>query len=157
MWFNTKTAPDTSDPRHSLGAQGEALALAYLQQHGYRLVVANYIAPIGNGPTGRPITGEIDLIAYDESTRPFTLAFIEVKTRTSDQFAAPESAVDRAKQRHIIKAARIYRRLLRVQEEPFRYDVVTVLMSNAMPHVELLRGYFNEQTFARSRWTARDY
>jgi putative endonuclease len=143
MWFKTKTSSGVFDPRHALGAQGEALALEYLRRQGYRLVVTNYVAPIGNGPTGRPITGEIDLIAYDESRRPFTLAFIEVKTRTSNQFIAPETAVDRAKQRHIIKAARIYRRLLRVQEEPFRYDVVTVLMTDSVPRIELLRGYFN--------------
>lgn len=148
--------PDKADPRHALGAQGEALALHYLRQCGYRLVVTNYVAPIGYGPTGRPITGEIDIIAYDESSSPFSLAFIEVKTRMSNTLFAPESAVDRAKQRHIIKAARIYRRMLRVQAEPFRYDVVTVLLADAIPKIELLRGYFSEQSFARSRWVARE-
>ncbi|NOT64306.1 MAG: YraN family protein [Acidobacteria bacterium] len=149
------------DQRHALGQQGEQLALHYLLEHGYRLVVTNYVAPIGYGPTGRPITGEIDIIAYDESSeepgRPFTLTFIEVKTRTDDFFTSPESAVDRAKQRHIIKTARLYRRILSVNDEPFRYDVISiVLRANQAPQIELLRGYFSEETFARSRWMARE-
>jgi len=155
MWFghNTKSPRDA---RHALGAQGEQLALDYLLRHGYRLVVTNYVAPIGYGPTGRPITGEIDIIAYDETTPPFVLAFIEVKTRTDNAFAAPETAVDKAKQRHIIKTARLYRRILSVNDEPFRYDVISiVLKSERAPQIELLRGYFSEQTFARSRWMTR--
>ena len=153
MWFERKTK---TDARHALGRQGEALALEHLLAHGYRLVVTNYVAPIGYGPTGRPITGEIDIIAYDESARPFTLAFIEVKTRTDDAFTAPETAVDRAKQRHLIKTARLYRRILSVNDEPFRYDVVTVLLKpNQPPAIELLRGYFSEQSYARSRWLSQ--
>jgi putative endonuclease len=144
------------DQRHVLGQRGEQLALQYLFEHGYRLVVTNYVAPIGYGPTGRPITGEIDIIAYDESAQPFTLAFIEVKTRTDDFFASPESAVDRAKQRHLIKTARLYRRILSVNDEPFRYDVISVILkANQAPQIELLRGYFSEATFSRSRWMAR--
>ena len=154
MWFERKTKRDA---RHALGQQGETLALDYLLAHGYRLVVTNYVAPIGYGPTGRPITGEIDIIAYDESAQPFTLAFVEVKTRTDDAFTAPETAVDRAKQRHIIKTARLYRRILSVNDEPFRYDVVTVLLKpNQPPAIELLRGYFSEQSYARSRWLSQE-
>ena len=158
MWFRTKDATVKQDARHALGQQGERLALEHLLAHGYRLVATNYIAPIGDGPTGRPITGEIDIIAYDESARPFTLAFIEVKTRADDSFAAPETAVDRAKQRHIIKAARLYRRVVSVNDEPFRYDVVSVLLKAAQPpQIELLRGYFSEQSYARSRWLQRSF
>jgi putative endonuclease len=154
MW---KPKSPAADPRHQLGQTGERAALDYLLAHSYRIVVTNYTAPIGNGPTGRPITGEIDLIAYDETARPFVLSFIEVKTRTGTQFAAPETAVDRNKQRHIIKAARIYRRVNRVQEEPFRYDVVTVVMAEESPRIELLKSYFSEETFARSHWARREY
>jgi putative endonuclease len=154
MWFERT---NKRDARHALGQQGETLALDYLLANGYRLVATNYVAPIGYGPTGRPITGEIDIIAYDESVRPFVLSFIEVKTRTDDAFAAPETAVDRAKQRHLIKTARLYRRILSVNDEPFRYDVISVLLKpNQPPAVELLRGYFSEQSYARSRWLSQE-
>ncbi len=156
MWMTRETNLKT-DARHALGQQGETLALEYLLAHGYRLVVTNYVAPIGYGPTGRPITGEIDIIAYDESVRPFVLSFVEVKTRTDDAFTAPETAVDRAKQRHIIKTARLYRRILSVNDEPFRYDVVTVLLKpNQPPAIKLLRGYFSEQSYARSPWLSQE-
>jgi putative endonuclease len=136
----------------ALGEYGERLAAEYIKRLGYRVVAANYIAPIGYGKHGRRITGEIDIIAYDESTRPFKLAFIEVKTRSNDEIVAPETAVDLRKQRQIIRTARVYRRINEVSEDPYRYDVVTVVMKSAgVPDVTLRRGYFSEQRFSRSR------
>lgn len=141
-----------------LGQFGERLALDYLSQQGYRPVATNFTVPLGYSLNGRRITGEIDIVAYDESRLPFTLAFIEVKTRRSREFAAPQTAVDRRKQRQITKAARRYRRLVRVEDEPYRYDVVSVLvLPAAEPQVELLRGYFTEETFARSSWQRREF
>lgn len=140
-----------------LGQLGERLAAEFLVEAGYQLVATNFTAPIGYSLKGRPITGEIDLIAYDESHPPFTLAFIEVKTRTSNEFAAPQAAVDRNKQRQISKTARLYRRLLRIETEPYRYDVVSILLlPQSIPQIELLRGYFTEAVFAKSRWQNRE-
>ncbi len=131
------------DHHTDTGVVGENMAARFLREHGYRLVATNFIAPIGYTGTGRPLTGEIDIIAYDESTIPFTLAFVEVKTRTSAEVAAPESAVDRRKQRKIARVARVYRRLLAIEDEPFRYDVIGVLLiPNEEPSLSLLRGYF---------------
>jgi putative endonuclease len=143
--------------RLALGEYGEQLVADYLKRHDYRIVAANFIAPIGHGRDGRRITGEIDIVAYDESTRPFTLAFVEVKTRSSDEIAQPETAVDIRKQRQIIRAARVYRRITGVSEEPYRYDVASVVMkSGGAPVVTLRRGYFSEQRFSRSQWGRRD-
>jgi len=145
-------------PSHlALGEFGERLVAEYLKRQGYRIVATNFIAPIGHSRAGRQITGEIDIIAYDESTRPFTLAFIEVKTRSSDEIASPEAAVDIRKQRQIIRAARVYRRITDVSGEPYRYDVVSVVMkSSDEPIVTLRRGYFSEQRFGQSGWRKRD-
>jgi putative endonuclease len=146
-------------PSHlALGEFGERLAVEYLKRQGYRIVATNFITPIGHSLAGRQITGEIDIVAYDESARPFTLAFIEVKTRSSDEIAAPEAAVDVRKQRQIIRAARVYRRITGVSEEPYRYDVVSVIIKpEAEPVVSLRRGYFSEQRFSRSVWGKRDF
>src|SRR5215470_12139238 len=145
-------------PAHlALGEYGERLVAEYLKRQGYRIVATNFTAPIGNGKDGRQITGEIDIVAYDESARPFTLAFIEVKTRSSDEVAAPETAVDIRKQRQIIRAARVYRRITDVSEEPYRYDVASVVAKPGVaPVVILRRGYFSEQRFSRSRGLRRD-
>jgi putative endonuclease len=141
----------------ALGEYGERLVADYLKRHDYRIVAVNFIAPIGHGRDGRQITGEIDIVAYDESTRPFTLAFVEVKTRSSDEIAQPETAVDIRKQRRIIRAARVYRRITDISEESYRYDVASVIMkSGGAPVVTLRRGYFSEQRFSRSQWGRRD-
>jgi putative endonuclease len=133
------------------------VALNYLKQHDYRIVATNFTAPIGYGLTGRAITGEIDIIAYDESSHPPTLAFIEVKTRRSAEIAAPEAAVTLRKQRQITRAARVYRRLLRLEGAPYRYDVVSVLAAeNASAEVTLWRGYFTEERFHRSAWWTKE-
>jgi putative endonuclease len=136
-----------------LGERGERSALDYLEDYeGYRIVVTNFVVPLGRGLRGQKLTAEIDVIAYDDDT----LVFIEVKTRTSDEIVAPERAVDRRKQRQIARAARRYRQLMKVYDEPYRYDVVTVLPSESRDDVVLLRGYFDDRVFQRSRYFRGD-
>ncbi len=136
-----------------LGVFGEQLALEYLKKQGYRIVVTNYLTPLGRSRNGRPLTGEIDIIAYNEKTE---LSFIEVKTRSREDFATPQAAVDLSKQRKIIKTARVYRRVLQLTEEPYRYDVVSVLARPGLaPEINLLRGYFNETRFRKSSWWSK--
>jgi len=145
--------PAPASPHLALGARGERLALEHLKQQGYRIAATNFTAPIGYGLSGRAITGEIDLIAYDESTPIPTLTFIEVKTRTNVVVAAPEASVNLRKQRQITRAARVYRRLLRLEAEPYRYDVVSVLVTPyGAVEITVLRDYFTEERFRRSAW-----
>jgi len=132
-----------------LGERGERAALEYLKDHeGYEIVATNYLIPLGRGLRSQKLTGEIDIIAYDEGT----LVFIEVKTRTSDEFVAVERAVDLRKQRQIARAAHRYRQLMKVAGEPHRYDVVTVVPTKDGNRIELLRGYFDDRVFQRSRY-----
>ena len=136
-----------------LGERGERAALDYLIEYeGYRIVATNFRVPLGRGLRGQKSTAEIDAIAYDGDT----LVFVEVKTRSTDEIVAPERAVDLRKQRHIARAAGRYRRLIKVADEPYRYDVVTVLPGGKGYEIELLRGYFDERIFQRSRYFKRD-
>ena len=140
----------------ALGNWGEREAVRHLRRCKYRLVLTNFIAPIGHRGDGRAVTGEVDIIAYDESTMPPTLTFIEVKTRSGDDVATPEAAVGRRKQRQIIRAARLYRRLMRVSDEPYRYDVVSIVARpDHAPQITLWRGYFTEESVRRFRWQER--
>ncbi len=148
MKFNwEKSVKTNSFSNHlALGQLGERLAVDYLCQHKYKIVATNFSLPIGYSRTGRKITGEIDIVAYDESSKPFTLCFIEVKTRTSSDIATPEAAVDFRKRRQIIRAARLYRRLMAVEDESHRYDVISIIaMADAAMAISLLRNYFTEQ------------
>ena len=134
----------------ALGNWGERMAVRHLIQCKYRIVLTNFIAPIGHRGDGRPVTGEIDIIAYDESTTPPTLAFIEVKTRSGADVATPEAAVDRRKRRQIIRTSRLYRRLMRVGNEPYRYDVVSIIAhEDGAPLITLWRGFFTEESVRR--------
>jgi putative endonuclease len=138
----------------SLGPLGESYAAAYLEQLGYRLVAANFTLPVGRNRRGTVINAEIDLVAYDGDT----LCFIEVKSRSSDWFAPPQANVDLRKRRQVTRAARAYRRMLGLEDQSFRYDVVTVVLANdSTPQIELLRNFWTEQSLRRKRWPTDFY
>jgi putative endonuclease len=136
-----------------LGQRGEELAAAYLLQAGYRLVAANFSVPVGRNRSGAVINVEIDLVAYEDAT----LCFIEVKSRASAWFAPPEANVDRRKQRQVARAARAYRRMFGLEGQPYRYDVVTVVMpENAdelSPEITLLRNFWQEANLRKRQWS----
>ena len=111
-------------PHLALGRRGEELAADFLRASGYSLVAANFKLNVGRGLRGAVVQAEIDLVAYEGAT----LCFVEVKTRASDWFAAPEANVDLRKQRQITRAARAYRRLLGLTDAPHRFDVVAVIL-----------------------------
>ena len=134
----------------TLGDLGERLAAEHLEKHGYRLVVANFKVPIGRNTNDAQVTGEIDLIAFEGDT----LCFIEVKTRTSDEFTGPLSAVDLRKQRQITRTARIYRRIFGIRDVKYRYDVVTIVIRRGrLPEIELVKGFWTEAKFRKRAWS----
>jgi putative endonuclease len=141
----------------ALGRRGEELAAAFLQQAGYRLVAANFAVPVGRSRLGTLIKVEMDLVAYEGQT----LCFVEVKSRGSDWFAPPQANVDRRKQRQIIRAARAYRRMFGVEDEPYRYDVVTVVMADVADRspveIKLLRNFWQEAGLRKRHWTEYFY
>jgi putative endonuclease len=133
----------------ALGERGERIAAEFLLKKGYRLAAANFKVPVGRNNRGAQITGEIDLIAYDANV----LCFVEVKTRSSDEFASPLAAVDARKQRQITRAARMYRKIFRLHDARFRFDVVAiVLKKDARPEIELFKGFWSEAKFAKKFW-----
>lgn len=107
-----------------LGRKGEELAAAYLSQLGFQLVAANFTVPAGRNRNEVIVNVEIDLVAYEGPV----LCFVEVKTRTSDWFASPTANVDLRKQRQITRGAAVYRRMFGLEEQPYRFDVVSVII-----------------------------
>ncbi len=146
-------------PHLLLGRRGEELAVDYLEGKGFSLVATNFKLPVGRSLRGALVHAEIDCIAYEGAT----LCFIEVKTRSSSWFTMPESNVDLRKQRQISRAARVYRRLFGLVNEPFRYDVVSLVLppegqsGEGAPSIELLRNFWTDAKFRKRHWTAGEY
>jgi putative endonuclease len=107
------------------GRRGEDLAHRFLQGRGLRVVARNYRARSG--------AGEIDLVAWDGDT----LAFVEVKSRRTEEFGTPDRAVDRDKRQALVRAGREYARRARIDWKRVRFDVVSVVFSDppALSHV----------------------
>jgi putative endonuclease len=73
-----------------------------------------------------------------------TLVFVEVKTRTREDFGRPFTAVDRQKQKRISRGALAWLRMLDNPDILFRFDVVEVIIAdNARPRVELIKNAFS--------------
>jgi putative endonuclease len=141
----TRAASNTAE----IGRTGEELAAQFLVRRGMRLICSNFKVPIGRNRRGAAVTGEIDLIALDEGV----LCFIEVKTRSSDEFASPLSAVDVRKQRQITRTARIYRKIFNLQNIKFRFDAIgIVLKSERPPKIEHFKSFWSEDKFRKKFW-----
>lgn len=94
---------------------GENIACEYLKKLGFRILERNY----------RKTYGEIDIIALDKDI----LAFIEVKTRTSNQFGSPLEAITPWKLRSLIKTAQYYKMTHHHLPESLRIDAVSVILN----------------------------
>jgi len=110
-----------------LGKQGEDQAAEFLVKRGYKLLERNY----------RTRSGEIDLIALHQGQ----VVFVEVKTRTSNAYGAPELAVNHRKQQRMIKAALGYIKYKKLHQVPCRFDVVAIT-AVAGNEVELIQNAF---------------
>jgi len=138
----------SDEPEHlATGKRGESEAYLYLRTLGYRIVGGNFRVPYNRG--------EIDLIGWDRGV----LCFIEVKTRTSADFAPPSAAVDLEKKRRILAVARRYiRRLPGDRPPPCRFDVVSVVMGDEHlePEFTLQKGAFSWED-DKPRGSRREY
>src|SRR5436190_10129324 len=101
----------TSQPPHlGIGIQGEKLAARFLQKNGYKILYRNF-----RGRTG----GEIDLVCRHGDT----LVFVEVRTRTREDFGRPFESIDHDKQRRVARGGLAWLRLLDNPDVFFRFDV----------------------------------
>ena len=137
MSFATLRRQDLS-PTARVGREGEEAAYWYLREKGFIIVERNY-RPVGAHT-------EIDLIGWDGGV----LVFVEVKTRGPQTPLFPEAAVDQEKERHLIAAAREYRRRAHRLAAPVRFDIVSVLASADGMKVEHFRDAFRESAAARA-------
>jgi len=113
----------------SKGKIGEELAVRYLTERGLKILATNW---------RYSRYGELDIIAEDKDT----LAFIEVKTRTSVAFGHPMEAINYNKINQIKTLASIY-----LNENPnlryknYRFDAVSVILKKE-PEIEYYKNVY---------------
>lgn len=100
--------------KRTKGKEGEEIASKYLQDLGYEIIEMNY--HYGHG--------EIDIIAKDENE----IVFVEVKTRKSLQFGAPEFAFTKSKINQVKKIAYAYLIEKNLENISVRIDAVAILL-----------------------------
>jgi putative endonuclease len=111
------------DVRQSLGKLGEDLACAELAHRGYAILERRY----------RTRYGEIDIVARSGGS----LVFVEVKTRDGNEFGGAEAAVTVCKQQRIVRMAIDFLARRRLQDQPCRFDVVTIDFEGGQPKIEV--------------------
>ncbi len=102
------------------GQLGERAAREHLRSRGLKYLTTNF----------RSARGEMDLIFRDADC----LVFVEVKTRSSENWTRPAAAVNARKRRLLSKTAFDYLHLLNNPPVKIRFDIVEVLLQDGAVH-----------------------
>ncbi|MBN2136029.1 MAG: YraN family protein [Acidobacteria bacterium] len=98
--------------KKGLGNKGERIARRMIRRKGFKIIESNFTTKYG----------EIDIIAE----RKDLVIFVEVKTRTSDDFGNPEDAVTYPKQKKISQTAKYYVHKNKLWNKDLRFDIIAV-------------------------------
>lgn len=102
------------------GKRGEDLATAFLEKKGYGIVERNF----------RTRNGEIDIVAIDQSEKPPTLVFVEVKTREGNAYGTPLEAITYFKLKFLVRTAMVYSTTHPRLPKSLRIDAVAVSLGS---------------------------
>lgn len=94
------------------GIKGEDIAASYLREKGYQIIARNY----------RLRNGEIDIIAIFDNV----LVFIEVKTRSSNEYGSPLEAIGYYKLKALIRTAEVYKHTHPDLPDQMRIDAIGI-------------------------------
>jgi putative endonuclease len=106
--------------RQALGRWGERQCEKFLRKKGLKTLTRNYACK----------AGEIDLIMVDTDR---SIVFAEVKTRTDEEFSPTESVITTTKMDKMAHTARYFISVHEIENRPYRFDVVTVTLSQRGP------------------------
>jgi putative endonuclease len=124
--FGGKTLPE----HLRRGVLGENAARKFLRKRGLKFLYANF----------RSRRGEIDLVFQEKDC----LVFVEVKTRSSEDWTRPAAAVNAEKRKYLSGCALDYLKMLKNPEVKIRFDIVEVLLKDgAVSEIRHLPNTFN--------------
>ena len=110
-----------------LGHEGEDIAARYLQQHGYTIHDRDWHC-------GHK---DLDLVV----TKDNTIVFVEVKTRTSNEWGDPQDFITDRKIRRIVNSADAYLRFNQIDMD-VRFDVISIVAEGGEYKVEHIEQAF---------------
>lgn len=111
------------DQRKKFGDLGEEMASSYLKKKGYKILERHFQTRFG----------EVDIIARFKNS----LILVEVKTRKTDDFGAPEEAVNERKLEKIMRTGYFYQNTHQNVSKDLRIDVIAITFNKEMKLEEL--------------------
>ena len=112
---------------NELGKKGEQLAINFLLEKGYNIIERNY----------RFDKAEVDIIAKKENI----LAIVEVKTRSTADFGAPQDFVKPKQIQRLVKAVDEYVIVNELVVE-VRFDIIAIIKEKKGFAIEHLKNAF---------------
>jgi putative endonuclease len=118
--------------RRETGMMGENLACEFLGKNGYEIIERNFRCP----------GGEVDIVAKQHDT----LVFVEVRTKSCQQFGSPEESITPTKMEHLRNAAAYYWQSRNNLPESWRIDVIAIEMNRRgrVLRIELIENAVSE-------------
>ncbi len=113
---------------NDVGSWGEIVAQRYLLLHGYHVRDVDW----------RCGHRDLDIVAEKLGF----IVFVEVKTRTSDDFAMPEDAIDRDKIRNLLATGNAYMGMYKL-DLPCQFDVITVVGNEQFYRIRHIKQAFD--------------
>lgn len=115
---------------YDLGIKGESLAAEHLRTLGMKIMETRW----------RDHSYETDIIAFDPTTDE--MVFVEVKTRASGHWGAPEEAITPMKIRRLVASANHYMRMYNDWHN-VRFDVFSIIIPpKGTTHIDYYRDAF---------------
>lgn len=101
----------------ALGRKGEDVAHRFLKKKGFHILARRFRLPDGSA--------EIDIVARDGES----IVFVEVKTRRTAEYGAPDRAVGSEKEKKLARAARSYLLKSGGDWSQARFDLISVVLT----------------------------
>lgn len=116
------------EARRAIGDEAEQLVVEYLTRRGWTVRDRNVVCRYG----------ELDVVAEQGTT----LAFVEVRMRSTSVWGEPSESVMRKKQQRVVKAAAEYCQRERLFARVIRFDVASVVGRGRAGSLEYIEDAF---------------
>ncbi len=98
-----------------LGKWGEKYSEKFLKKMGFKTLARNFLCK----------TGEIDLVMVAPDG---CIIFVEVRTKTNEDFSSVESSINSAKKARLKRAAKYFISTNNLENRSFRFDIIAIVL-----------------------------